>query len=348
MSIKPEHLSFVEDQTIAKVLAEKQIIQSLIELPVSATIEEAFDLLLAENILSVPVYRIWKNHREPIALVSAFDLVTFVCLQPIFDDLNGPISDQDEFNGKSVFLQKSIGELIGLTPESTHLTIRHPDDSLHDLITLFTRHKVHRVLVTEQQPTGDEDIREVINADLVQPCFISQTDVVRFLLKHNHKLGKVLDLPASMVAGRATRLQPLNIERQHLINRPSSITIHDQALAAFRKIYQDGVNAVAIVNDDGVLVGEVSAADLRGLNRERLSDLKKPVIIFLDLCKGGLIKPHTCRPRFTLSQVMSGIMLKKTHRAWVVDEDDVPIGVITLSDILSMFLPDTADDWYHA
>jgi len=77
----PKHISFISDQTVGSVLNEKQNIQSLIEISVNATVEEAFDLLLAENILSVPVYRRWRGRREPIAIVNVFDLVTFVALQ---------------------------------------------------------------------------------------------------------------------------------------------------------------------------------------------------------------------------------------------------------------------------
>ncbi|CAG8584299.1 9106_t:CDS:2 [Ambispora gerdemannii] len=324
-----KHISFIEKQTVANVLAEKPNIQLLIQLPVNATVEEAFDLLLAENILSVPVYRIWKGHREPIALVSAFDLVTFVCLQ-----FNEP-DNQESFNEKSIFLQKSVGELIGLSPESTHLTIRHPSDSLKELLVLFTHHKVHRVLVTSQVPSSPNET--VINEDLIQPCFISQTDVIRFLVKNNHRLGEILDISASKVANRAS------LSRQGGSVALSTITIHDQALTAFRKIYEDKVNAVAILNDEGMLVGEISAADLRGLNRSRLNDLEKPVVMFMNTCKGGLVKPLTCREKYTLSQVMSGIMLRKVHRAWLLDDDNIPIGVITLSDILYMFLsPETS------
>ncbi|GBC02461.1 hypothetical protein RclHR1_04640004 [Rhizophagus clarus] len=335
MHSTPQHISFLKEQTIDSVIKEKQNISQLIEIPITATIEEAFDVLLAENILSVPVYRLWRGHKQPIAIVNVVDLVAFVCLQPIFN--NGNSCESSNFNSKSIFLQNSIGELVGLSAESTHLTICHPDDLLIDTLELFTRKQVHRVLVTERRPVEDQDGEEVINEDEVKPCFISQTDIVRFLFQHNHQLGKILDTYASEVSNRTIRL----IGRNSLLGQPSSITIHDQALTAFKKIHQDGVSAVAVVGDDGTLVGEVSAADLRGLNRERLSDLTKPVIMFLKSSKGDLTKPLTCHGKFTLSQVMAGIIRSKAHRVWVVDEDDVPIGVITLSDILSMFLPET-------
>ncbi|CAG8474673.1 326_t:CDS:2 [Paraglomus occultum] len=338
-----KHISFISDQTVGSVLNEKQNIQSLIEISVNATVEEAFDLLLAENILSVPVYRRWRGRREPIAIVNVFDLVTFVALQPIFDqDDNMPVSSSDaDLESQSEFLQRSIGELIGLTPESTNLTTVSPDDSLVKLINIFTRKQIHRLLVFDRQSLIDDDGNESLNEEEhKKPCFISQTDAVKFLFKHNHELGKVLDTPASEVANKACKLIP---ERQRLLCKPSSVTIHDQALTAFRRIHQDRVNAVAVVNDDGSLVGEVSAADLRGLNRERVKELKKPVIAFLKSCKGALIEPLTCSAKFTLSQVMAGIIRNKTHRAWLVDDDDVPIGVITLSDILCMFLPNGED-----
>jgi len=206
-------------------------------------------------------------------------------------------------------------------------------------LDLFTRKKIHRVLVTDRRPAEDEDTGEVINEDEVKPCFVSQTDVVRFLFQNNHQLGKILDTYASEVSSKAIHLTE-NVGGD-LSDQISSITIHDQALTAFKKIHQDGFSAVAVIEDDGVLVEEVSAADLRGLNRERLFDLKKPVIMFLKSCKGTLIKPLTCHGKFTLSQVMAGIIRNKAHRAWVIDENDIPVGIITLSDILSMFVPET-------
>ncbi|CAG8838348.1 25876_t:CDS:2 [Gigaspora margarita] len=352
-----QHINFVKGQTVGAVRNSKQETHTLIEIPITATIEEVFDVLLAENILSIPVYRLWRGHKRPVAIVNVTDLVAFVCLQPIFDndDVNGNNSDSNDhriyegnddggtnLDRKSSFLQKPIGELIGLTPESTHLTICHSEDSLAYLLDLFTRRQIHRVLVTDKTTMEDPDVGEVINEEETQPCFISQTDVVRFLFQNNHRLGKILDTMASDVINKAIKVsETLTFERQNLLRQPSSVTIHDQALAAFRKIHQDEVSAVAVVNDDGSIVSEVSAADLRGLNRERLSDLKKPVIMFLVSCKGTLIKPFTCHGKFTLSQVMAGILTSKTHRAWVVDEDDVPIGVITLSDILAMFLPES-------
>ncbi|CAH1761579.1 8234_t:CDS:2 [Entrophospora sp. SA101] len=344
----PQHIDFIKNLTIDSVISEKQNKSRLIEIPTTATVEEAFDVLLAENILSVPVYKYFKGRKQPIAIISVLDLVSFICLQPIFENKEDNNDKNLNFENQ-YFLQKPVSEIVGLTSESTNLTMCRPENSLVDLLELLTRKRIHRVLVSKQYCDGGDN--EEISSS---PYFVSQTDVIRFLFNNNHKLGEILDLPACKAANQTIKLllsssttTSKNQKQELLLSRPSSITIHDRALTAFKKIYQDGVSAVAVVNDDGSLVAEVSAADLRGLNRDRLNDLKKPVIMFLKSSKGALIKPLTCHRKFTLSQVMAGITLNKTHRAWFVDEDDIPIGVITLSDILSMFLPGVSDVFAH-
>jgi CBS domain-containing protein len=258
-------------------------------------------------------------------------------MQPIFDLT--PVNGSTRLGSKADFLDKPIGELIGLTPESTHLNICNFWEPLTNLLDRFTRRKIHRVLVRERRCIEDEEVSETTDEPMTY--YLSQSDVVQFLHANNHMLGEILDAPASDVANRGLRLQANG--RYELLERPSSITIHDRALDAFRKIHRDRVNAVAVINDDGCLVGEVSAADMRGLNRDRVDDLMRPIVAFLNTSLGGMPEPLTCRSKFTLSQVMAGITRSKTHRVWLVDDDEVPIGVITLTDILSMFLPDASE-----
>jgi hypothetical protein len=68
---------FVQSKTVGDVLQKvKPTHRELLDLPLSSTMEEAFDLLLAEDILSVPIYRINENGiKEYITIVSALDLL---------------------------------------------------------------------------------------------------------------------------------------------------------------------------------------------------------------------------------------------------------------------------------
>lgn len=64
---------FVRSKSVGDVIQKvKPDYQELLDLPVSATMEEAFDLLLAEDILSIPIY---DNEKNYVAIVSALDLL---------------------------------------------------------------------------------------------------------------------------------------------------------------------------------------------------------------------------------------------------------------------------------
>lgn len=69
------------DDLIQKVKPVDQQ-RKLIDLPVTATIEEALDLLLANDIRSVPIYQYTvDNKKEYIKIVSALDLLRLLSTQ---------------------------------------------------------------------------------------------------------------------------------------------------------------------------------------------------------------------------------------------------------------------------
>lgn len=68
---------FIQSKNVGDVIQKvKPTYRELLDLPSSSTIEEAFDLLLAQDILSIPIYRMNKNgQKEYITIVSALDLL---------------------------------------------------------------------------------------------------------------------------------------------------------------------------------------------------------------------------------------------------------------------------------
>ncbi|KAI9486593.1 MAG: hypothetical protein EXX96DRAFT_549656 [Benjaminiella poitrasii] len=296
---------FVQSKTINDVLNKVKPISAsgardLLDLPLSATMEEAFDLLLAEDILSVPIYdeqTITTQAKKYIAIVSALDLLKLLSSKVSLDTLQ---SNSDA-------LLMPLKDAIGWTEP---LTIFKHTDGLRQLLDCFSYEKTHRVLV--QQMDG-------------KLVLLSQMDLIRFFQAYNHQLGSsVLDLPLAEI--RSSGIE-------------TSLTYRSTAAEAFLKLAgDDRISALPILDDHGDLIGEISAQDLRGLNRNRWDALLKPVVMFLKASHGDLYPPLTCHDRFTLSQVMSAFVLRQTYRLWWMGYDSRALkGIISLTDILATF-----------
>ncbi|KAG0018083.1 hypothetical protein BGZ81_010401 [Podila clonocystis] len=322
-----QHASFLATQTVANVLEAKQKDTPLIDIHVTSTVEKVFETLLSNDILSVPVYRIFNNVKDYVAIIDTYDLLSSI--------------EEHGFDADTVpkptieFLNMPVAILVGMTKNSSKL------------IELFTKHHVHRILVLDTIPVrtdDNDDIDEALEAmPRQQPKgrLVSQTDVIRFLLEHNHQLGSILDLQADHVAGHALKYAAEYLDeesQQKLKQQPASITIQSQAWIALQKMSTMRASSVAIVDANGALVAEMSAADLRGLNPDRFQDLTRPVMVYLKTSQGGLHRPLSCRAKFSLGQILSGVVRSHAHRSWLVDEEEKPVGCITLSDILSVFL----------
>ncbi|KAF9083075.1 hypothetical protein BGX29_009440 [Mortierella sp. GBA35] len=337
-----QHAHFLATHTVADVLNEKKQDQPLIDIQVTATVEKVFETLLAHDILSVPVYRKFNNRKDYVAIIDAFDLLSTLEEQGLSTE--SPTSLDTEF------LSMPVAILVGMTKSSSKLWTCQPSLSLTQLIELFTEHRVHRILVldeipvrTDQEDSDDNTAKEEEQL-LHQPSagrLVSQTDVIRYLLEHNHQLGPILDTSADQFAGYALKYAEEYLDKataSELKHVPVSIGIQSQAWDALQKMSTSHATCVAIVDSDGALVAEMSAADLRGINPNRIEDLHRPVLMYLKTCQGSLKKPLSCRAKFSLGQLMSGVVRTHAHRSWLVDEEDRPFGVITLSDILAVYL----------
>lgn len=200
-----------------------------------------------------------------------------------------------------------LSDAIGMTEK---MTILKSTDTLDKLLHLFSFEKTHRVLIEQANSTF---------------VLLSQMDLIRFFQASNHQLGSVvLDLSVPQI-------------KRHGVK--STLNYKCTAAEAFLKLAADDtISSLPIVDDNEDLIGEISAKDLRGLNRNRWDSLLKPVVMFLKASHGDLYPPLTCHDRFTLSQIMSAFVLRKAYRLWWIDNATGELkGVITLTDILSTF-----------
>jgi CBS-domain-containing membrane protein len=138
------------------------------------------------------------------------------------------------------------------------------------------------------------------------------------------------------------------IEELGLVNPLGSdklvtISHNETALHAFQRLAALNLLAAPVVDDAGVICGNLSASDVRGITRTKLPWVELPVLKFLDKmnasCEGkGRPVPLTCSSRSQLKEIIPALIAAHVHRVWVVNSARVPIGVVTLTDIIQTLL----------
>jgi CBS domain-containing protein len=98
------------------------------------------------------------------------------------------------------------------------------------------------------------------------------------------------------------------------------------------------ISAVGVVDQSGVLIGNLSISNLRGLSKENFSCLLLPVMEYLRLQAGEQAKilPYSVKSTNTFGDVVRILAEHKLHRVWVVDDFDRPQGLISLTDIMNV------------
>jgi len=104
------------------------------------------------------------------------------------------------------------------------------------------------------------------------------------------------------------------------------------------------VSAVAIVDESEQLVLNLSASEIRGLDHKNFDALLLPITEFMHKMKlipsaFSLRPPLTCLPTTTLETAIFRLATYRVHRLWIVDEQGRPVGVLSLTDIMKLFLP---------
>jgi len=290
--------------TIGALVADKTETYTVQE---TDTIEGVLGKLFVHDILSVPVL---NQNNECVGIVSVLDLLIYLSWGPYFSTGKLETSNVTRFKN----LSQQIGHIIGLNKEGRKLWVLEPTLPLVNLLQPFAN-GIHRVLVRQPDDTGRKSVFRIL----------SQSDVVKYLFNHREEFG----------TGMSKTLFELGIRPNKVI----SISLSTSALDGFRTMTIENVSAVVIVDDKNKAVGSLSASDLRSLTRTRLEKVLDPVEEFLAVQYGRIRTPLTVKLDTKFEDILKLITEEKVHRAWIVDDDNKPIGCLSLSDIINVFAP---------
>jgi len=289
-----------------------ETLPSIVSVNDNDSLSTAFQTLIENNILSVPVWSIHK-HRYT-SFIDMVDIVS-VCLNELTEDQLCNETDLTKLMDRAASLQnKKVGEVCNFSGRNPFYPVESTAP-LHIAIQLMNKWKVHRIPVVDSEGT-----------------FISvltQSQVVHWLSNHMYHFSDLI----------SKTLEQLEIGQVEVY----SVSHHQKAIDAFNLIYSKKVSAVAVVDENGALVGNISVSDLKliGYNAKLLSRLFYPIEEFLKVITAN---KEACRHTFkgilavqkdsTMGEVVQKLVSTRTHRVYMIDADQKPIGVISNLEVL--------------
>lgn len=132
------------------------------------------------------------------------------------------------------------------------------------------------------------------------------------------------------------------------------VLTNSTVLEALEKMSEFSVSSIAIVEPNGQLFGNISMADIRFIFQNNHYDrlwMHCSSFVSMTLSQKGLENDGKDRfPVFSssietaLKFALEKILVTRTHRLWIADEQDKLEGVVSLTDILRVFTTGAQDD----
>jgi len=292
--------------TLGELIFDKN---ALIQVSSETTVEDAAKMMKKHNIISAPVFDSSKG--QYIGIIDMFEIMRFTAVGFFEESIF-----KDDLFTKFEFSKETVGDLVQKSQRCQRILSYEGSEPIIAAIRNLGELD-HRALV---RTVDDKSFQKVYR-------IITQTDLVRFIQKHEGKLQKYLD----------KRIDELGLANP--LGTPTvCITTKDKAVVGFYKMFYNKVNAVAVVDESGKLVANLSCSDLRGLSSDTIQYVRLPPLSFIQSMTGEKpSRPITCRVKDHLNLVIDQMVSANVHRVWITDSAEKPIGVVTLTDVLRCF-----------
>lgn len=247
-------------------------------------------------------------------MVDLLDLITYALVS--WED-HKLLFEREFWNNETSLAKHQVSVMANLSLRNDFVCVT-PGTPLRDVVRLFSQHGgLHRVCITHD--ANIEDRSQLLG-------LVSQTDVIRFLVSH--------------FAEFAAHLKGATVEAQWACKKLVSVKPDTLASVAFETLVDQKVSAVPVLDDQGRLLTSFSASDLRGMEPGNIfRHLQEPVVSFLrhvEVRRGYPERAQiSCRLGDKLVAVMEKMLHFKIHRVWVVDERNVAIGIVSLTDVFT-------------
>lgn len=284
--------------------------RKVIAVNVTETLEGVANTLSEHKFLSVPVV---DDKGEFVQFVDTLDICAFAfCRRAVAASSLSTVPALNAYKLADLLAAKT--RCRGPAVEAVS---DHPLSYVMELLADGNR----RVLVNNSESGKPQNI-------------ITQSDVARWLYTEIGMTG---------CAGPLGDLGKLDLKELGFGAKPLLSTRATTCVANVVDILaQQKHNAVAIVDAaSGKLVASFSASNLDAStlfakDQTAADDMKLSVVDYLKKYSPKSLEPVTTRMhQYTLSEILKQMNDGHLHHVWVVDDDEKPIGVVSLTDVLS-------------
>jgi len=291
----------------------------VISIPSDVSIAQAVEMLTQNNILAAPIEN--TDSSSPNKYLGIIDMVHIACYL---------LDHSHEKHDKPAIFQEY--DLMKTTLKDVHVADfwakfvpLQQEDTLLDAMLIMGNYGVHRVPVVDKEGN-------IIN-------IITQSAVVDQISKHMDEFKEVCSK---------------SIEELGLADRREcfKVTIDSPLRDAIRAIRDHHVSAVPVLGFGDIVVGNVSARDIRQLiiKPDNYRMIRSPVRVFINAITAveheAMSPAITSRPKDTLEKLLVQLATSKIHRTYVCDNSGHLLRVVTLTDIIAKFVSPPTPDYF--
>jgi len=297
------------------LMIENWVLKRLVLIGNRQPVDKALQRLNRHKITSLPVIN--ETTGKIMGILDALDHVNYL----------STILDQEGIGpARWDFNLESIETLLNFSKRKA-LVMSNSANMYDGLVQLAKG--VKRIMVID----GPCELHEQEQEEEGLLGLFTQSDVIRFLGGNPYWLNR---FPKSQKT-----IKELGIV-DHPFEEVVSIEQNTPASFGFKKIADTNTSGIAIVDDQGRIVANISATNIRGISRRNFQLLRRPLYEFLqrDRRRGWWTMPICITENDTFEKVVLQFCSTKVHQMFVVDEEGRPKHVVTLTDILRQIVDD--------
>eukprot|EP01099_Mayorella_cantabrigiensis_P005958 TRINITY_DN4873_c0_g1_i1.p1 TRINITY_DN4873_c0_g1~~TRINITY_DN4873_c0_g1_i1.p1 ORF type:complete len:313 (-),score=59.26 TRINITY_DN4873_c0_g1_i1:194-1132(-) len=285
-----------------------ETLSNIITVNTDTPVVQAIEKLNTYNISSVPVL---TSDGKLAGIVDTFDIIGFALeIFPSEADLEEDFFRSFLHSNFELETRKS-SDILNKNYTDSMFTM-NVEDSIYKIVEILGN-GIHRLPILDQSRT------HLVN-------IVSQTNLIRFLLKNIHLAPKLRD----------ATLDQLGMAEKELLTSADSARVVD----VLKLLLGTKFSAILCYDKNQLPSISLSANDVRNLEKDSFASMFFSVRAYYQQYapKNGR-KLICCRKSTRFAEVLELLVEHKIHRLWIQnDHDDKIVGLVTMTDILQRIL----------